>query len=563
MTDHGQKKRKFWHTGITKHAGKVALSPARLLTSYLRHWFHGKYKGQYRLAKMVFGFDLFLAAMALCLLIFNITLIVQSSHFGDSGLDLTFIAKPLKASDASPLQIVIRAKDGQTHRDVSLRWNLPEWVEILRSEPRLNAENSIFLGTLKPGEEKVSTIYVRFRASKGTKVPISFMLHQFDALGFFRDQKGYEVRTIEEISLSADPAVQARYFSHNATLLPILVHNKSSLTAEAVTMELLSEPDLSKVHFLSDQDTTSDGQMVLGDIEPGGKKVAYVVLPNDQETVRLKWNLLERSHVVYQNYIRYDATTGTVIWSPDDVELKTDGEKLTLINNAKRSGLVFLDHPGLSERNLITLLLSPTTTENSVMLENAAATSSRRWTSIIVQDSDGGIIGPVSGGYLNSSLPLETRARYYTDLGDQVGIGPIPPQAGVTTTFWVVWSLGPLEYGLSNVRLETVLPEGVTATGRNSSEYSGDFSFQGRKVSWFFPEDIPASPGAPINLSFEISFMPTSDMVGKIAPLVGETKVSGKDSVFGGELKSEKIPGDDTRLESDPRAKNSGLIQPE
>ncbi len=562
MTEHRQKKRKFWHSGIIKHPSRVALSPARVLTSHLRYWFHGKYKDKYRLAKVVFVFDLLLAFLALCLLVFNVVILYKFSYFGDAGLKVVFNAKPLKASDAAPLQIKVSVADGKTHQDVSLRWHLPEWVEILRSEPRLGADNNLFFGTLRPGEEKISTIYVRFRAPKGTEVPIVFNLHQFDVLGFYRDQRGYEMRKVEDVSLSAEPALPARFFSRGA-LLPIIVNNKSSLTAEAVTLELLFEPGLSRVHFLSDQKPMTDGQRtVLGNIEPGKKKAVYVVLPSDQDTVRLKWNLLERSHTVHRNYVRYDVSTSSAVWSAEDVNLEISGKNLVLNNPAKRSGQVFVDHPGLAERNFITVPLCPTTTVSTVILENAASTSSRRWTAIIVEDSNGGIIGPMSGGYLSSSLPLKTSVRYYTDLGDQIGIGPMPPQLGATTTFWVVWDLGPLEYGLADVHLETVLPAGVTATGIRSSAYGGDFEVQGKKVSWFLPQGLPASPGESVKLSFEISFTPKTEMIGKIVPLIGLTRISGKDPVFGREFMSENIPGDNTKLESDERARGSGIVSP-
>lgn len=562
MTQEAQKKRKFWHTGITAHSSRVALSPARALTSHLRERYHGKYQGKYRLAKAVFAFDLFLAALALGLLIFVVVILFQSSYFKNSGLDMVFSAGKLKASDTVPFSITIRATDNKVHHDVNLRWKLPEWVEILRSEPKLSAEGSVFFGTLRPGEEKTSTIFTRLRGSQGAEVPVVFGLHQFDALGFFGELTGYETRKIEESSLTALPAVRARYFTRGA-LLPILISNKSDLTAEAVTLELLSEPGLSRATFVGAPSSAADAQIVvLGDLEPGKKKVAYVVLPSDQDIVRLKWNLLERSHVVYQNYIRYDLATSTAVWSDKDVSLETSGAKLVLRNPAKRFGEVFVDHPGLAERNFMTMALNPNSAAESVILEYDAVTSSDAWEAIMVEAANGGIIGPAQGGYLNQTLALKTSVRYYTNLGDQIGIGSLPPQVGATTTFWVVWDFGILKNGLTDVHLETVLPEGVKATGRYSSEFGGDFSMQDKTVSWVLPQGLPASPGAPIKLGFEISFCPTPDMLGKVVPLVGQTKASGQDRLFGSELSSKNIPGDDTRLEFDMRAKNSGIIQP-
>jgi hypothetical protein len=50
-------------------------------------------------------------------------------------------------------------------------------------------------------------------------------------------------------------------------------------------------------------------------------------------------------------------------------------------------------------------------------------------------------------------------------------------------------------------------------------------------------------------------------MAGKVRPLVGPTKAEGTDAGFGSRLFSDSIPGDDTRLVNDARAKSEGKIE--
>jgi hypothetical protein len=83
----------------------------------------------------------------------------------------------------------------------------------------------------------------------------------------------------------------------------------------------------------------------------------------------------------------------------------------------------------------------------------------------------------------------------------------------------------------------------------------------GQTVRWNLPEGIPPTAGSQATLSFEIKFTPTADMAGKVMPLVGPTRAEGTDEDFGSRLFSAAIPGDDTRLVNDARAKSEGKVE--
>jgi hypothetical protein len=190
------------------------------------------------------------------------------------------------------------------------------------------------------------------------------------------------------------------------------------------------------------------------------------------------------------------------------------------------------------------------------------ATTGERWTMVAVDGTiPGGTLGTMSGGYRNADFPLRTIVRYYTDSGDQVGLGPLPPKVGQETIYWAVWNIGPTQVGLGDIKLETVLPPGVTASGKFASELGGDFAVDGQTVRWNLPKGIPPTAGNQATLLFEIKFTPTADMAGKVRPLVGPTKAEGTDAGFGSRLFSDSIPGDDTRLVNDARAKSEGKIE--
>jgi hypothetical protein len=86
---------------------------------------------------------------------------------------------------------------------------------------------------------------------------------------------------------------------------------------------------------------------------------------------------------------------------------------------------------------------------------------------------------------INSPIDFLTLARYYDEAGNAVGSGPLPPVAGETTSYQIVWKLKSIISNLKNVLVKTTLPPGVEwGQGVVADEQDLIFNDTTRQVVW-------------------------------------------------------------------------------
>ena len=113
----------------------------------------------------------------------------------------------------------------------------------------------------------------------------------------------------------------------------------------------------------------------------------------------------------------------------------------------------------------------------------------------------------------------EISARYYTSEGDQLGRGPLPPQVGKTTKYWVVVNIANTSNALNEAVLNGSLPAWVEFTGKQSVTIGSPITFNpaSRAISWKH-NSIPAY--SQTGLYFEVSITPQSSQAGQNLTLV-------------------------------------------
>ncbi len=150
----------------------------------------------------------------------------------------------------------------------------------------------------------------------------------------------------------------------------------------------------------------------------------------------------------------------------------------------------------------------------------------------------------------NSDLFLESLARYYTEEGDQLGLGPLPPKVGETTKYWIFWSVDNNLNDLADVSVSAVLPPNVFWTEKMSVTL-GELIYNStrRTVTWkvgdvghYTGEDWPKQ-----GVAFELALTPTAEQLGKEPTLLGKIKVFGGDE-FTGEFLGKDAPDLTTNL---------------
>lgn len=134
---------------------------------------------------------------------------------------------------------------------------------------------------------------------------------------------------------------------------------------------------------------------------------------------------------------------------------------------------------------------------------------------------------------LSVELTVSAAAYYNSPQGDQLGIGPLPPLAGLPTNYWIFWE-AKSDGDFKNLVMSAKLPLGVELTGSRSL-LSGELKYNSstRQLIWKVPS-LKGQADAD-RAGFEVQFIPTTDQIGQILPLINGLKYYAADSLTGAE----------------------------
>lgn len=163
---------------------------------------------------------------------------------------------------------------------------------------------------------------------------------------------------------------------------------------------------------------------------------------------------------------------------------------------------------------------------------------------------------------IKTQVSFSGEARYYNDENMRVGSGPIPPCVDRQTKYFVYLRIKNTCNVIENLRVETILPEGVIFTG---SKYSSigliKFDKKSRKVVWEIKKLMPYSgePFSSVEARFEVAIIPKEEDIGHILPLTSAISLSGIDS-WTHEKIFKQISFLDTNIKTDPVIPNRGRV---
>jgi hypothetical protein len=129
-----------------------------------------------------------------------------------------------------------------------------------------------------------------------------------------------------------------------------------------------------------------------------------------------------------------------------------------------------------------------------------------------------------------TDVKLSSFARYYTGDGEQLGVGPIPPRVGKTTSYWIFISVDNFIHNLDNAKITATLPENVIFTGKSSVAYGDNINVDNQELSWIIG-DLDSKNDQIIAAAFEISITPTIDSVDQTVNLLKNVSFSAIDSI--------------------------------
>ncbi|MFH1430145.1 MAG: hypothetical protein ABIG71_01310 [Candidatus Uhrbacteria bacterium] len=174
-----------------------------------------------------------------------------------------------------------------------------------------------------------------------------------------------------------------------------------------------------------------------------------------------------------------------------------------------------------------------------------------------------GIVGESVVIPIVGELRLVSYARYFTQEGDQIGRGPLPPRVGATTSYWVTWDVRSVLQDAQQIVVRAQLPEGVEWTGRVAATagHRVEFNPTTRSITWVV-DTLDQTVGKTFpsaSASFELALTPSAEQVGVSALLLDHAQAQYSDSV--GDRSTVEAPAVTTNLLLDSHARGMGSVR--
>ncbi|MCX6779057.1 MAG: hypothetical protein NTU97_02405, partial [Candidatus Magasanikbacteria bacterium] len=165
---------------------------------------------------------------------------------------------------------------------------------------------------------------------------------------------------------------------------------------------------------------------------------------------------------------------------------------------------------------------------------------------------------------ISTFLKLHAESRYFTEEGDQLGRGPLPPKVGQATKYWINFFLTTSPNAVKDITYKAHLPEGIVWTGRTNVIEGEPLKFDPitRTITWK-TDLVEATAGDTcpcVGAGFEVSLTPAPETIGKTPKLLEQISLGGTD-IYTNEFIETTSSDLTTDLINDSYAKNKSKVQ--
>ncbi len=498
---------------LTLHGLTVGLGFPRALSSRIRKIYEERYKPKARQPRVVFLFDVGLIVVIAGLLVLIVSLILRPPL--PITLDTTFSTPRVDAASPTPVSIRIRPNDGRTHRAVRVQWHLPSGTEVLSASPPILEDGTVFLGDLGPESDVASHLVIRTYHPAGEIVRFMYTVTNLED-GEKRAYAAMAERTIRSsaVSTHVPEAFQVDRVTPDGAMIPIAIRNS---TDRAIPSVELRPTDESGVQF---------PRIVIGDLDPHETRYAFLPLGTLDRSPEVEWAVFAYAREIDRGSWR----AGIAAWNEPEISepLVSIPDEPTRVRIRGQNGTSLLIVRPFDGDPVREVQLSDDSREVVVTPSRADASSQQSWfVAPVYTDRKGRrLLGTATRGVFAGTLPFDVLARYWSASGDQLGIGPHPPEQGSETRYWVFWKIGSVDTDLRNIRVRTTLAPGVQATGNVSALSGGSWDIFGRTVQWRLPEISSQGVIPEALFGFEIRLVPEN---GGVQALIGESTAIAQD----------------------------------
>ena len=573
----------------------IMTSPARnMLTEPLADLYKDKYEGKFKRPKHVFAFDMGLVALGALAAAVAIYFGLIYKPF--EAVQATLIAEPsaLVAGGEIVLNLTVINNENDPIENVNAVFKLPPQIKFERSSlPYARMSNTVSIGEIAAHSEASVHIVGALSGNVGQNIKPGVSIT-------YKENSGKEGKKIASASAKiASSSIGAEFEMPNSIVVGQIVSgdiryfNRSNSPIDNVVIVPTwpqnfvissSRPDLKNGSWSigtlakgSEGKITWSGAMAAGGADTAdfavetGVRSASDILTQAQsiKTVALTDPALA---------VALDGTSGARLGDIVTVSATYKNTGDHTLNNAVIAATA---DPGITIKNIDRTALGDIkpgangTVKITAQIDSKLPEALKNSTNVqlamhaniagkLDNDTAMAISSPAWNIKVASTLGMSAGARYWSDTGDQLGRGPLPPAFGKTTTLWIFWDVSNTTGALNNVRITGKLPANVTYTGKAANPF-GDaplYDPSTRSMTWNVG-DVPAWPGVSteaIGAACEVTITPTADERGTYAPLMTDQQVTGTDAATGLAL-SATVPDMTTHLTTDPQAAATGTVK--
>lgn len=534
------------------------------MLTHLKNHYHKNYHGVYAHAKKLFAFDLALLFFAIAMIAGNLFLFFwKPSITGLIDLSVSLGNERIKSGDAVSVTVNFTNTSKIKLTDVSLGLRLPEGFIVDRNKTLVDAfsDHSIFtlVKELNAGASGQVEVYgwLWVEPKKEERFIVNLSYRPEDKKN--REQKlSSIIANIPESVLAGNLNFATTTFSNSPVQFNYTLQNLSDRTIDNISilqaldknalneknnLKFSLQPNETKVieerfttpnnpgrhtfnitpqilannHLISLGVNSQAFETFAPQITSGSKLLENISYAEPGQTIPLEITWENKSNIKLQNLTLHLTSNlqNVVDWKKTALENQAKAEQNGLFFDSQSRTSLGNGSPKNNDRFTIKIYLLPRF--NLSAIENAKLEIYP-----IMKAGTSQVTGQqFSQEGTRISVPLATEARfgsaearYYTDEGDQLGRGPLPPKIGKETKYWIFIRITNTSNAIGGAQFSTSLPEGVAFTGKQSTTIGPQIKFNNsdRSVSWQY-ESLPAN--SQTGLYFEVAVTPKNSQLGQ------------------------------------------------
>jgi hypothetical protein len=546
----------------------------------LHSHYHKNYHSQYQHAKKLFAFDLALLAFAVFLL--GTTIFLWFWKPGLTGLidiSMSFGSERIKSGEEVRLTINYTNRSRYKLNDTSLAIHLPDGFIIDRNKTPNNifSDDSVFINPkeIKAGAKGQVDIYGWFWSEPNkeglfvanlsykpennmgreqklssfvSRMPDSVLVGQLTlptstlpntALKFTYTLTNSGNQKIDGISITNN--WNANTISEDAENISLPAGGSKTFTGQITTPNksgkfsfIITPQVLINNYLIPQAPTTQDLQIFAPNIISSARLQDNSSYGEPGQILPLEINWQNRSDFKLQNITLHLASNlqNVIDWKKTAREsgAKTETNGIFFDSNSRTK--LSDGNPGGTDTFSVKIYLLPNFDLPDLEKANLEIYPVVKGQASQAPDQQFSQEGSRARISLATEADFEVETRYYTPDGDQLGRGPLPPQVGKNTKYWIFVKINNTTNAITNATFNTSLPTGIEFNGKQSTTIGPQLSYNSanRNISWKY-NSLPAN--SQTGLYFEVSVTPSAAQIGQNILLTNSLQFSATDEFTG------------------------------